>query len=128
MSDLPTIEQCREFLRTINRGRVAIGLDPLVVLDFDGAVPDSDRNCLSARNLFALSPKHDTWVMPVYVKRPDPRLLCVLDDGSDLPESITAVTRHFDACAGEFGPGVRTDAQALAALRSRMVEAGVVAP
>lgn len=129
MIDLPTIEQCQTFLATINRGRVAIGLEPLDVLDFDGAVPDSTFNCLSARNLFALSPDYpDTIVKPSYVHDADPRLSVVLDGGEGLPESITAVTAPFDACSDGFGPGVRPNEADLAALRARMVETGVVAP
>jgi homogentisate 1,2-dioxygenase len=129
MSDLPTIEQCQAFLATINRGRVAIGLDPLDVLDFHGAVPDSNCNCLSARNLFTLSADYpDATVMPVHVNDADPRLCVVLDYCAGLPESITAVTAEFDACADGFGPGVRTDKDRLRALRTRMVAAGVVAP
>lgn len=129
MTALPSIEQCREFLATINRGRVAIGIDPLDVLDFDGAVPDSTFNCLSARNLFALSPDYpDTIVKSSYVHDTDPRLCVVLDGGEGLPESVTAVTAPFDACSDGFGPGVRTNKEDLAALRRVMVEAGVVAP
>lgn len=124
MTALPTIEECQAFLATINRGRVAIGLDPLDVLDFDGAVPDAMFNCLSARNLFALSEGFTTAVMPGHVENVDPRLCVVLDGGRRLPESIRAITEPFDACADKPG----TTQQATAALRSRMVAAGVVAP
>lgn len=114
MTALPSIEQCREFLATINRGRVAIGLDPLEVLDFDGAVCDHPQNCLSARNLFCVGRK--AFVSTGVVENADPRLCVVLDGGRQIPESILAVTRPFDS-------GV-----AIPALRARMVEAGVVAP
>lgn len=127
MTDLPSIEQCQTFLATINRGRVAIGLEPLDVLDFDGAVPDSVSNCLSARNLFTLSEDYESSVMPLYVDNPDPRLCVVLDGGDEIPESIKAVTAPFDACSDGYGSD-DFDREALAALRSRMVEAGVVAP
>ncbi len=125
-ADLPSIEECQTFLATINRGRVAIGLDPLDVLDFDGATPDDASNCLSALNLFSLSPGYFSPVMPSHVENADPRLCVVLDGGRRLPESITAVTGPFDACSYTGEPG--TSRQALAALRKVMVEAGVVAP
>jgi hypothetical protein len=48
---LPTVEQAREFLRLVNVGRVAGGLEPLELLDFDGAEPEAPCGCLSATNL-----------------------------------------------------------------------------
>ena len=49
---LPTVDEARTFLSVVNRGRKAIGLEPLKFIDFDNASPCSYSNCLSARNLF----------------------------------------------------------------------------
>jgi hypothetical protein len=123
MIDLPTIEECQEFLKVINRGRVAIDLEPLEYLDFDNAEPSSSCRCLSATNLFyhagyrvysnsisPLSPNSDSRV-------------CVVTDGYFLPEKILSVTDCFDDCADMFFLK-----ENLALLRHRMVAAGVVAP
>jgi hypothetical protein len=48
---LPTIEEAQEFLRLINIGRQAIGLEEIDKLEFDESIPGSMDNCLSARHL-----------------------------------------------------------------------------
>lgn len=53
MHKLPTIEEAQEFLRVINRGRIAIDLEPLDKLNWADAVPDAPYACLSATNLFS---------------------------------------------------------------------------
>jgi hypothetical protein len=119
-TSLPTIEECQEFHRLINAGRVAAGLEPLDKLEFDACVPCSSTECLSATNLFT----------PVEI-RVDVDYLCVTGDGGDtqravlaavgcttvsdyptIPDAILAVTDPFDRKV----PG----------LRQRLEEAGVV--
>lgn len=120
MIELPTVEECREFLDKINHGRALIDLPPLDVLDFDGAEPEHTGNCLSARHLFAPA-GYD--VLPDTIEAhdhlSDRRVRAILDSGQ-IPAEITAVTAPFDQI--KHGPVDRD------ALRARMVEAGVVAP
>lgn len=125
--ELPSIEQCRTFLATINRGREAIGLHALERLDFDECDPGSTCNCLSAHHVFdpagfgvdqdyiwAKANGAQLFVGPALGLKP-------LDQAGDtwrLSPEILAVTDVFDAC--EDNP------ELLKALRERMVEAGVV--
>lgn len=121
--DLPTIEQAQEFLRLVNVGRAAVGLDPIDTLDFDGAEPGHTVNCLSARNLFApVAGEHAMFSVGMTAVRGVPSE--VVDalgmeeawpgaEHFDIPDAILAVTDPFD----EETPG----------LRERLVEAGVVA-
>lgn len=123
--DLPSVEECRTFLDTINRGREAIGLDPLTKLDFDAAQPSDGDNCLSARNLFAhadldvgftalwprddvISPMHEGLARTIGAK------VNRADGCIPIPSTIKVVTDSFDSC--DEG------------LRERLVEAGVVDP
>lgn len=132
--NLPSVEECRTFLATINKGRIAIDLEPLEFVDFDGAMPNHDRCCLSATNLFALAGyrvgqreigTRTPWDQAAIGEERDPRVkaICVPTwDGTrrGIPDEILAVTHRFDACA--------RNPERLAALRARMVTAGVVAP
>lgn len=122
--DLPSVEECRTFLDTINRGREAIGLDALTKLDFDDAKPSEGTNCLSARNLFAhadldvgftalwprdaISPTHEGLARAIGVE------VNHADDCIPIPDTIKVVTDSFDFC--DEG------------LRERLVDAGVVDP
>lgn len=110
ITDLPTVEECRAFLDAINAERATGDLEPLRVLDFDGADPGSDANCLSARNCY--------WPLGYYVGCAG---VWKLTDRNarPIPASILRVTKVFD--------GARDEAT-LAALRARLVEAGVVEP
>lgn len=118
--DLPTVEECREFLRLVNVGREACGLDALEVLDFDDATPSKPTNCLSARNLFVVP--HGNRGFHVFdrfvrTRREIVEALSMPRAGNgqhELPAAIYKVTDPFDA---------KTPC-----LRERMVEAGVVAP
>lgn len=126
VTTLPTVEEAREFLRLVNKGRTAIGLEPLAKLDYDRAQPGVSTNCLSARNLFApagILVFHDVVDLP---ERENERTRAVsllgaigsallLDtDGATIPDAIRRVTDPFD----DRAPG----------LRDRLVAAGVVAP
>ncbi len=127
---LPSVEECQEFLRVINRGREAVGLARIDVLHFDECEPTNPRNCLSAAHLF----KPAGYTTFVSVIRPeltaDGELVTALNlpaatekhdpsvSGFAIPHEIKVVTDVFDA--GE------DDENLLARLRDRMVEAGVV--
>lgn len=105
---LPTLEECRAFLDAINAERATGGLEPLQVLDFDRADPDSLSNCLSARNCY----------MPLGYEV-DTQMVYEPHTGTDqhpIPAEILRVTDVFDAA----------DSDRLSALRARLVEAGVV--
>lgn len=133
MGVLPSVEECRVFLRVVNQGRVAAGLEPLEVLDFDGAQPLSTDNCLSARNVFhelgydvsvaGLTPRmadqsNVTVNVDALMAMGCPRI--EMDGYVALPESVLCITRVFDA--------VWVSSVWRGELRDRMVEAGVVAP
>lgn len=120
---LPSVEECRTFLDTINRGREAIDLPVLTKLDFDNAEPSNGGNCLSARNLFAHAGlcvgwehawSEDDVVLPAHVAIAQALGTKVRDAAVPLPYALKAVTDPFDR--DEAG------------LRERMVEAGVVDP
>ena len=148
---LPSIEECRAFHAKINEGRVLIGLEPLDALEFDTAEPGDDQRCLSATNLFAEAgylvgakyvyplrdeeddeagdPKHA--VEGILVEgRPQPDY--GESHGGQIPPEIKTVTDCFDRLvvltyeAGAIYDESYQDARA--ALRARLVEAGVVAP
>lgn len=135
--ELPTIDECQEFLRTINRGREAIGMDALETLDFDGCEPGNPRACLSATNLFV----HVSFsVGCIHVHAEDPgyeraqdKLIAALamppagcgDRLFKIPREIVRVTEIFDESSNYDGYyGERQELYD--ALRARMVEAGVV--
>lgn len=128
MNNLPTVEECREFLDTINVGRVAIGLAPLEKLDYDVCKPGSATNCLSAHHLF-WSAGYWTWAEVTSPRgiQHDARLADALSmqwirtpraKGYEIPDAIKRVTDVFDRVEGT--PDLNE------ALRERMVEAGVV--
>src|SRR4051812_40614512 len=116
--DLPTVEECRALLDAINAERATGDLAPLETLDFDGAEPGRPHNCLSARNCY--------WPLGYYVgaetafpqEGPYPRRV--------IPAEILRVTDVFDAAAAPYATD--DDLTRLAALRARLVEAGVVKP
>lgn len=114
---LPTVEQCVEFLEAVNARRVKGGLEPLNVIDFDGADPNNGHNCLSARNLYR--PLFETIDAHWYVGT---RNASAGGNVEDIPERILAVTDYFDGC------DPREHGWPLDDLRARMVEAGVAAP
>jgi hypothetical protein len=128
--ELPTIEQCQEFLHKINEGRALIDQPPLEFIDFDSACPGDPFNCLSARNLYFLAgykvggcslDERNTSFSKI-----NQRVLELSYDSENslsIPGEILAVTNYFDAC-GEF----YDDSVQLKILRERMVEAGVVKP
>lgn len=119
---LPTIAECVEFLRRINAGRAAVDLEPLELLDFDGAQPGSTVNCLAACNLFYEAGYTMGGVFVLPTMRFEPRRREVMkavgapeieaDGTASLPAAILVVTHPFDF--------------ELPGLRERMVEAGVV--
>jgi hypothetical protein len=125
MADLPTIEECREFKRVIDRGREDAGLDPIEFLEFDDAAPGDGSACLSAMNLFAEAGYRvgTVCVHPKPGRLATHDLPSVLKGVSTLPASIRAVTDRFDGCYDAENPD-----EALDVLRARLVEAGVVAP
>jgi hypothetical protein len=111
----------------INRGRAAIGLDPIEKLEFDEC-DVTNSNCLSARHLFAADDDNArVWSDTV---RADERIAEALGmevigrrnaaNGQEyaIPEEILRVTAVFDALGRS-----EDDRQKL---RDRMVEAGVV--
>lgn len=119
-TDLPTVEEAREFLRVINAGRVAIGAEPLAKLDFDGAEPNEGHACLSATNLFSLIGEH---AGSQTVENLPPQLAQAIgaeryagatagDSEFVIPDEIRVVTDPFD--------------MKVEGLRERLVEAGVV--
>lgn len=118
--DLPTVEECREFLRLVNVGRVASGRNALEVLNFDDASPESPIYCLSATNLFVVNGHGRVGGVAANTT---PEVVEALgmkrstretEPGFFIPAEILKVTDPFDART----PG----------LRERLVEAGVVAP
>lgn len=128
---LPTVEECRTFLDTINRGREAVGLEPLDTLAFRACEPAHPLNCLSARHLF-MPAGYTTYVRVIRPElNADGALVTALNlpaateednpgiSGFRIPDEIKVVTDVFDA--GD------DDAELLARLHDRMVEAGVVA-
>ena len=128
---LPSVKQCQEFLRIINRGRKAVGLERIDVLHFDECEPASPFNCLSAAHLFepagfrtserVVSPRGDAnRVLVTALDMPATTDSSVDPAGFAIPREIKVVTDVFDAADD--------DNDLLAALRDRMVEAGVVAP
>lgn len=130
---LPTVEECREFKRLVNAGRVAGGLEPLEFLEFDEASPGEAASCLSATNLFcATSPDAKVW-SELVENVEQPVLEAIGSEwgeglgragfygkGWRIPSGILKVTDPFDALA--YRPAMAP------ALRERLVEAGVVAP
>jgi len=123
---LPTPDEAKEFLRLINVGREAIGLDKLEKLDFDACEPDDPENCLSAHHLFAHAGFSVGSVdLYLYLSR-DPEKAEAVADALSLvpfdnesgehyyyiPAAIRRVTDPFDS----RHPG----------LRDRLEEAGVV--
>jgi hypothetical protein len=128
---LPTVEQAREFLRLVNVGRVAGGLEPLELLDFDGAEPEAPCGCLSATNLVCAlddfasvgtiyflglrdSGRREAFAAAMGAMGANVEMTSESSDYWVIPAGILAVTDPFDA---------RVDG-----LRERLVEAGVVAP
>src|SRR4051812_37046043 len=105
MTELPSIEECHEFLATINRGRKAIGLEPIETLDFDECEPDDPKRCLSARHLFALGGAI-AWAADIEAYG-QPQSLVEEFGGEgrrvEIPEAILKVTDPFD----DEMPGLR---------------------
>lgn len=129
--DLPSIEECVAFKAAIDTGREHAGLPPIRYLDFDGAKPGSDSNCLSARNLFwsAGYVVDATFVAARHCdfepgESNDPGTLGILPEAvagiRALPDVILRVTDPFDFS--------RDAEENKSALRARLVEAGVVEP
>lgn len=126
MMELPSIEQCRTFLATINRGREAIGLAALEKLDFDSCLPNDPCGCLSATHVFqpAGYRVYEEEVRPAFSYKHRSEACAAMGMAKDesagwpLTSDVLAVTDVFDAC--EDNP------ELLKALRERMVEAGVV--
>lgn len=115
-TDLPSVEECRAFLDAINAERATGGLEPLKTLDFDGAEPGSLGDCLSARNCYMpLGYSVGTETAHALAFR-SPR-------ERPIPAEILRVTEVFDSAAY-----CAEGATVLAALRARLVEAGVVKP
>lgn len=127
MPDLPSVEEAREFLEVINRGREAAGLEPLKYLEFDEARPGLGNSCLSATNLFLHVEDYGNMsggpVGTTYVVTSDEvaQAIGATDRYGEfeipefeIPEAILKVTDPFDNEAK--------------GLRERLVEAGVVAP
>lgn len=111
LQDLPTVEECHALLDSINAERATGGLEPLQMLDFDGAMPGRPSNCLSARNCYV--PLGYNYVGTTFVSGGErgPR---------PIPNAILRVTDVFDSCC--------VDPTWSEALRARLVEAGVVKP
>jgi len=130
--EIPTIEQAQEFKRIIDTGRAAAGLPPLEFLEYDKAISNSATACLSATNLFneigcdvgsvtvdfnragqSYSKREAALKAigsaPITKMDGSPR-----EDRWEIPKAILIVTNPFDANLG--------------GLRTRLVEAGVVAP
>lgn len=125
--DLPTVEECREFLAVINRGRAVLGAEPLEHLDFDASDPADGTNCLSAHHLFALI---DAYVGSSTVRTNLDQALPLaealeaeVNEWNELviPHSIRVVTDPFDKIEYNDDDDLRV------ALRDRLVEAGCVA-
>lgn len=132
---LPTIEQAQAALALMNKGREAIGMQPVEYLDFDAAVPNTSGYCLSAKTVFGpagFSVLTDT----VIASRPQVQYgiveamgLTQPPDAEDdereyrIPETILAVTDPFDRLSCRDGDDYQS---ARSALRERLVEAGVV--
>jgi hypothetical protein len=112
---LPTLDECRQFLETINAGRVAAGLEPVEKLEYDECHPGSADSCLSAYHLFSAQPKShaigSSTVLCSPVTEPELAAGVRQRDGA-IPDAILKVTLAFD----RETPG----------LRDRLVEAGVV--
>lgn len=131
-TELPSVEEVLEFRDVINRGRVAMGLEPLEQFNYDACRPGSTTDCLSAAHLFqpAGYVVGSTTIYPEYSGKPDNAHAEIIDaigaeaftDKSNqyvIPEAIRRVTDPFDASDEE-------DTELWVALRRRMVEAGVV--
>jgi hypothetical protein len=125
MRKLPTVEECREFLAAVNRGREALGLLALEHVDFDDAMPGDKAACLSARSVFRAAGCYvgSCEVTPMWRESAFEEALtavgCVKLKNEKyeswwIPRSVKVVTNPFD----HQTPG----------LRERMVEAGVVKP
>jgi hypothetical protein len=126
-TELPTIEECQAFLKTVNVVLAAFGLPALDKLDFDNAEPMEPTNCLSARNLIKpISPEGKAGSTEFEVSPEIGKQLAegigtwIVDDSNDdyhlvdIPDAILRVTDPFD--------------QKIPGLRERLVEAGIVAP
>lgn len=144
---LPTIEQCHEFMVTINAGREAFGLEPLTTLEFDECEPNSSTNCLSARHMttpigVSLSDENTnakTWNSDLDLREVEANkrlaaaidtVLCARSPGGGgstvlIPDSIKNVTDPFDGLWIGYGYTWKSSDDAKA-LRARLVEAGLV--
>lgn len=117
--ELPTEQECRDFLACVNLGREAMGVHPLGTIDFDAATPNDGTSCLSANSVFhaagymvgsdALYPNENANDEVPRAMGAEPSLN---DNDWLIPEEIVRVTAVFDA--GHDSEG----------LRARMVEAG----
>jgi|SRR3954454_20739037 hypothetical protein len=133
--ELPTDDEAREFLRLINVGREAIGLDALDTLDYGACEPGDLNNCLSARHLFRPAGYETLAVVireharhysnPAVVDalnmppNTDPDTYNARGQyGWVIPDGIKKVTDLFDASA--------EDNELYAALRDRLEDAGIV--
>lgn len=131
---LPSVEECQEFLRVINRGREAIGLRAVDVLAFDACEPGNPLGCLSATHLF----KPAGYTTFDQVIRPELGAESALVTTLDLPARTAPAGTHGDVSGFAIPPQIKVvtdvfddgddDEDLLAALRDRMVEAGVVDP
>lgn len=122
---LPSVEECRTFLDTINRGRAVVSLPELAKLEFDACEPSDGENCLSAHHLFAHAGlnvgHHHAWPNDDVISEEHEDLAhaigAAINEGQQtltIPRAIKAVTDPFDSCHE--------------GLRERMIEAGVVDP
>lgn len=128
--ELPTVDECREFLALINKGREALGLERLekIPVDvYDGCDPNNGDYCLSATTLFGKAGffvAYETLDVKYGNRRPHRRpqenaLIEALDlkwpsysDGYIIPAAIKRVTDPFD--------------ERLNGLRERLIEAEVI--
>lgn len=125
---LPTIAEAQAAHSLINQGRTAIGLDPVEFLEYDAATPYYGANCLSARNVFTAAGFHvgteDVYPRPNTQHKKQELIDAGLIDGEHtIAAAIRKLTDPFDNIAN-----AEDSEAASAALRERLVEAGVVAP
>lgn len=127
-TDLPTAEECQEFLALINKGRAVYDLEPVVKLDYDRCEPGDPQECLSATYLAVPAGGTAGAYSFENVAQAD-RLADALGTsrywgGVEIPDGILRVTDPFDLL-GELYPGDECLKEQNDALRARLVEAGV---